>query len=784
LLSAGADGVTGQSTTLSIFGRHVAGNLPRVQTGGGGGYRQVFDTLNRVTQRIVDAKTYARQYCEGFQTGPETGAGGCLLVFPAYPNDVNGALTIPADTAWFTYDAAGNMIAADNGDAKVHRRYYPNGALKVDSSWARVPDGATFNFGHLNVLEYFYDLSGRRDSLRLPNTGLSAPFRYTYDTSVDGSLATITDPYNTPYRYVYDAAGRVDSIVINGGDVREKRWYDWDHRQSGRQRTSTAYGSLESFSYDAQGKIKLATFSTSAGSYSDETRFVYSGLGAVLVRDRRMTSSTNWEIEEFRVDGLGNVWRNRSVSSGSGATMALNTYYGIRGAMNGRKAEPRPLWPQESDSLKQLFDADGHLVTSHQLVWPAQGSTPTTDTPTRHYYALDGKLRAVQRHNQGRGTWEEYRYDALGRRVMVIARMSGVTPGCSQSGLEICNPLCTIGDCEHKVTWQLWDGDQLIREDRRAYPDNGTPNVRYGTVHYVHGLELDHPLAVLDGRLSGSPRILNRNWRGTFEASVTASGAAADCSLGGSSCSTIPWPASGPVYGRISFYEPAGGEQPHTWSGTLLLDQQDGTGSLYRRNRYYDPVAGRFTQEDPIGLAGGMNLYGFASGDPVTYSDPFGLSGCKKGEECPTPGAVAIALLKESIANVIDAAVDVLGSLGNSLKEAMPGLAAQTAGDLALAAIPVVGEVRTGRRVAAVAEATGKFLSESRHIRGINEARKDFARIGATADEVSAAVAKASGWESIAAGGLAGGRVCVGRGVVQYTMKNIGKETVMNVWIP
>jgi uncharacterized protein RhaS with RHS repeats len=36
-------------------------------------------------------------------------------------------------------------------------------------------------------------------------------------------------------------------------------------------------------------------------------------------------------------------------------------------------------------------------------------------------------------------------------------------------------------------------------------------------------------------------------------------------------------------------------------------------------------VTGRFTQEDPIGLAGGMNLYGFGDGDPVNFSDPFGL---------------------------------------------------------------------------------------------------------------------------------------------------------------
>jgi len=32
-----------------------------------------------------------------------------------------------------------------------------------------------------------------------------------------------------------------------------------------------------------------------------------------------------------------------------------------------------------------------------------------------------------------------------------------------------------------------------------------------------------------------------------------------------------------------------------------------------------------YTQEDPIGLAGGLNLYGFANGDPVNFSDPLGL---------------------------------------------------------------------------------------------------------------------------------------------------------------
>ena len=41
-----------------------------------------------------------------------------------------------------------------------------------------------------------------------------------------------------------------------------------------------------------------------------------------------------------------------------------------------------------------------------------------------------------------------------------------------------------------------------------------------------------------------------------------------------------------------------------------------------------------FTQEDPIGLAGGLNLYGFAGGDPINFSDPFGLCPPEDDDPC------------------------------------------------------------------------------------------------------------------------------------------------------
>jgi RHS repeat-associated protein len=65
----------------------------------------------------------------------------------------------------------------------------------------------------------------------------------------------------------------------------------------------------------------------------------------------------------------------------------------------------------------------------------------------------------------------------------------------------------------------------------------------------------------------------------------------------------------------------------------------DGAAGLYyNRARWYDPYLGRFISEDPIGIAGGINLYAYAGNDPVNFFDPSGLDPCRQGDyNCRNP---------------------------------------------------------------------------------------------------------------------------------------------------
>ncbi len=93
---------------------------------------------------------------------------------------------------------------------------------------------------------------------------------------------------------------------------------------------------------------------------------------------------------------------------------------------------------------------------------------------------------------------------------------------------------------------------------------------------------------------------------------------------------TVAWRAEYDEWGnQLSEDNPAQLEQLIRLPGQQYDDE---SGLYYNRHRYYSPGQGRYITQDPIGLAGGWNLYSYPL-NPVTGMDPLGLINISKGIE-------------------------------------------------------------------------------------------------------------------------------------------------------
>lgn len=249
------------------------------------------------------------------------------------------------------------------------------------------------------------------------------------------------------------------------------------------------------------------------------------------------------------------------------------------------------------------------------------------------HYAADEKVDSLAKATNANPSYvpidylaatDRFRYDALGRRI--LERSTGAAR------------------YSNSITRFVWDGDRVLWEihyetdvaglgvierDTGAVgfihqcgnmrpsnpcgavpgepewsPDTVSFDSNSGRVLYTEGLELDVPLTVtrLDygyGTTRYDPITIvpTRNWRAVFDTGFVF----------GAGGIQIKWPGR-----HVATYRahPAVTNESFGWFGNFLLDNKTPGGLHYKRNRFYDPISGRFTQEDPIGLAGGMNLYG------------------------------------------------------------------------------------------------------------------------------------------------------------------------------
>ncbi len=184
----------------------------------------------------------------------------------------------------------------------------------------------------------------------------------------------------------------------------------------------------------------------------------------------------------------------------------------------------------------------------------------------RYMWDLAGQLVEVTRPD---GQKVRFAYDALGRRVR--KSFAGKATRYVWDGNDLVHEVADEADA---VTWVFEPGSfaPLAKEERGK---------RYGVV-------TDH---------IGTPRMM------ADEAGALA------------------WKAQLDMYG-VARNDVAATRCPWRWPGQY---EDEETGLHYNRFRYYDPEAGRYICQDPIGLNGGMQSYAYTH-DPLSWTDPFGLS--------------------------------------------------------------------------------------------------------------------------------------------------------------
>ena len=559
-----------------------------------------YDLLDRLTQKVIPRVTYPLDTA--------TLDGQFYFDYPSYGTNV-----IPADTLRFTYDAGGNLTRADNLWAKIRRGYGTSGLLLTDKSVMKqwVPSAND----HTYEIQHGYDVAGRRIWDKHPTnlvancSGTSVlcdSTAYGYDAET-GALITLRDVLGNQYAYHYDRNGQIDTVRYPGA-VSLAQSYDDDGRVMRRLGSSPvdAHASTpspmrdETLTYDASGKI-LEAYDWPNMTGGNHTSLRYTALGQVAASYAQAYGNAFVTHENWEYDALGNTVLN-CIDCQNGWGVLRDVYSYQSGTARLLMMGTQNIATTSPDTTVNEFDASGNISHARELRynWAKATSTSNGDASYLYigwgsggracatcwdmidggtyqpgqtslrasdvfsYYDADERLRVVEKsyakvplNMAPHVLHEEYRYDALGRRIAVRSR----------------NLRCPSHSCRDTMTRTVWDGSQILYELRTPGDDSATVNMLeaegaypstwyqlyaplYGRVGYVYGVGgVDQPVGIVRyayGNFPGggsvpSPLLLvpHYNFQGQPDNGTFGSGMQSVCS-GTSNCilqEEITWSA-------------------------------------------------------------------------------------------------------------------------------------------------------------------------------------------------------------------------------------------------
>ncbi len=415
--------------------------------------------------------------------------------------------------------------------------------------------------------EWVYDKAGDVEELIGRDGGVTAfahdPLRRTAEVSygVSGEGA------ESSVQYEYDAANRVTAVKDSPSGE-----YDFSYNGFDQPTDLTGPNGEVSYSYDPAGRREEMDASGQAPTeyeYSDANQLIglqRGGESVALAYDKagRTESITlpNDIEERYGYDPAGNT-TSIEYEGSKGPLGEMDYAYDADGLLSAEWGNYARLdLPKALASTE--YDADNQLVErdGQPLEYDKEGHL-VDDGESQYAWNARGELVEISGEKEA-----SFAYDPFGRRVSKT--LGGTT------------------------TELLYDEDNVVTES-----EGGSTS---GSV--LAGLRPDQIFARTTGE-------------GTDSYLTDALGST--IALAGESAEVQTTYTYDPFGSSVS--KGAESDNPFRFVGR----EDDGTGLIYSRARYYSPGDARFISPDPAGFSGsGSNLYWYASGDPLDFSDPLG----------------------------------------------------------------------------------------------------------------------------------------------------------------